>query len=74
MNIIERLEQEAKRHPGATGEGVRIALKVLQECTCGTCEHLEPNPDGQTFVACGIGCIEDPDDDEDFCSRWEARQ
>lgn len=74
MTIIERLEREAKRHPGGAGEGIRIALRVLDQCNCGTCAHLGPSANGELFVECTIGGIDDPDEEDDFCSRWEPRK
>ena len=81
MNITERLQREAKRHPGATGEGVRIALKVLQECNCGTCEHGEegvdhtnPATDGEEYFECVHPNGMSGSEQADYCSHWEARQ
>lgn len=80
MSIVERLQQEAKRHPGSTGEGVRIALEVLQECNCGTCRHsLEYSAQfGQ--ISCehppvrSVGGVGPLHNNFHFCSHWEARQ
>lgn len=71
MTIIDRLQREAARHPGSTGEGVRIALQVLQECNCGTCRH------SREYVMLAFSRCSKLEIDVKpgrFCSEWRARQ
>ena len=72
--IRKRIESARAKLRGSDGEGVSVALEALDQCTCGTCKHLAPRAAGSLFVECAIGGIDDPDEDEDFCSRWEERQ
>lgn len=71
MTILDSLEREAARHPGSTGEGVRIALHVLQECNCGTCRHSREYV-MLSFMRCAE--LEIDREPEDFCSKYEERQ
>jgi hypothetical protein len=71
--IRDKLEALVRRHPGGTGEGVRLALAVLDETTCHTCKHCGTVEASDAFGYCGkLGNVYVPN--EHFCAHWEPTE